>query len=165
MLTALVMLLAASADQRDFDAQEGRQRWSIDVKWTDGEGERHRAQFELPADTIQADIDTPLRFQKKEAAQRAARAIRQYNDTLPNVKVRATVSGKGNLSISVKAKKRSRAKEVLARATEIRDEAIDAYLDEHGYTRLDGAIVADHPRHVEEYADDVAPLVLSLIHI
>ena len=162
MIAALILALTAAADQRSFDAQEGARHWSIDVKWTDDDGERHRAQYELPAAAVQADIDTPLRFQKKDAAQHAARAIRAYGSTLPNVKVRAKVSGKGQLSISVKAKKRSRAKAVLARAVEIRDEATDAYLDEHGYTRLGDAIVADHARHVDEYADDVAPLVAAL---
>ncbi|MFT5681699.1 MAG: hypothetical protein ACI8RZ_002605 [Myxococcota bacterium] len=66
------------------------------------------------------------------------------------------------MSISVKARKRSRAKEVLARAEDIRDAAMDDYLDEHGYTHLGDAIVADHARHVSEYADDVAPLVAAL---
>ena len=41
-------------------------------------------------------------------------------------------------------------------------DALDAYLDEHGYTRLGDAIVADHARHVREYADEVAPLVAAL---
>lgn len=159
---ALALTLTASADQRSFDAQEGSRRWAIDVKWTDADGDSHRAQYDLPADAVQADLDTPLRFQKKDAAQHAARAVRAYGNTLPNVKVKAKVSGKGQLSISVKAKKRSRAKTVLARAIEIRDEATDAYLDEHGYTRLGDAIVADHTLHVSEYADDVAPLVAAL---
>ena len=158
----ILLALSAFAGQRGFDAEEGQQAWSFDVKWTDGEEQRHRAQFDLPADAIQADLDTPLRFQRKEAAQYAARAVRRYGETLPNVKVKAKVSGKGQLSISVKAKKRSRASEVLARAIEIRDEATDTYLAEHGYTRLDDAIVADHARHVTEYADDVAPVVAAL---
>lgn len=161
MLT-LLLALTAAAEQRGFEATEGRREWSFDVKWTDEAGERQRAQFALPAAAIQADIDTPLRFQRKDAAQHAARAVRQYGATLPNVKVKAKVSGKGALSISVKAKKRSRAKAVLARAEEIRDEAMDDYLVEHGYTRMEGAIVADHARHVAEYADDVAPLVAAL---
>jgi hypothetical protein len=164
MLALLTTLLVptADADQRGFEVQEGRQEWTFDVKWTDADGERHRAQFALPADAIQADIDTPLRFQKKEAAQQAARAVRQYGETLPNATVKAKVSDSGRLAISVTARKRSRATEILARAEEIRDGAMDEYLDEHGYTRLDDAIVADHARHVTEYADDLAPLVAAL---
>ncbi len=161
MLT-LLLALTAAAEQRGFEATEGRREWTFDVKWTDEEGERQRAQFALPAAAVQADIDTPLRFQRSDAAKHAARAVRQYGNTLPNVKVKAKVSGKGALSISVKAPRRSRAKEVLARAGEIRDEAMDAWLVEHGYTRMGDAIVADHPRHVAEYADDVAPLVAAL---
>ena len=162
MIAALILALHAAADQRSFDAQEGARRWSIDVKWTDHAGALHRTEYELSATAVQADIDTPLRFQKRDAAQHAVRAVRAYGDTLPNVKVKARVSGKGQISISVKARKRSRAKAVLARAIEIRDEATDAYLAEHGYTRLGDAIVADHARHVDEYADDVAPLVAAL---
>jgi len=161
-MLALLLSLTAAAGQRDFDVTEGRREWTFDVKWTDEAGARQRAQFALPADAIQADIDIPLRFQKKDAAQQAARAVRQYGSTLPNVKVKTKVSSRGVLSISVKAKRRSRAKEVLARAGEIRDEAMDAYLVEHGYTRMGDAIVADHARHVGEYADDVAPLVAAL---
>ena len=162
MLAALILALHAAADQRSFDAQEGARRWSFDVKWTDHEGERHRTEYELPAAAIQADIDTPLRFQRRDAAQHAARAVRAYGDTLPNVKVKVKVWGKGKISISIKAKKRRRAMAVLDRAIEIRDEATDAYLAEHGYTRLGDAIVADHARHVDEYADDVAPVVAAL---
>ena len=78
------------------------------------------------------------------------------------MKVKAKVSRSGQISISVRAKKRSRAQAVLSQATEIRDEATETYLAEHGYTRLDGAIVADHALHAEQYADDVAPVVAAL---
>ena len=158
----MALSLSAAADQRKFDVEEGHREWSFDVRWSDGEGERHRAQFDLPAGTIQTDLDTPLKFKHKEAAQYAARAVRRYGDTLPNVKVKAKVSDSGQLTISVKAKKRSRGQEVLARATEIRDEATAEYLTQHGYTRLDGAIVADHALHAATYADDVAPVVAAL---
>ncbi|MFT5679698.1 MAG: hypothetical protein ACI8RZ_000603, partial [Myxococcota bacterium] len=94
-MLSLMLALTAAADQRGFDAEEGRREWTFDVKWTDGDGERHRAQFALPAAAIQADIDTPLRFQKKDAAQHAARAVRQYGATLPNVKLKVKVSDRG----------------------------------------------------------------------
>lgn len=158
----LWLVLAASADQKKVDIARGTPAWDFDIRWVDADGERHRAQFSLPASGVRADLDEPLRYRKKEASREAAQAVRAFGQTKPGVDLRARVTDDGGILISASGKKRSRVKAVLATAEGVRDEALSAYQDENGWATLDGEIIPDHTGHASSYADDLAPLVTAL---
>ena len=160
---ALFVLLAlpARADQKAFEVDKNPQRWAFEVRWTDAEGASHEASFELPTADVRADLDEPLRYKIKDANQYMVAEIRRWADDRRGPKITAQASG-GAVRISATGKSRAKIKEALAEAAEVRDTAAARYRQEHGFTTIDGAIAPDHIRHVQDYADDLAPVVAAL---
>ena len=155
------LLSAALADQVDFDVDKGERRWDFDVTWTDAADRRHHAAFQLPAEAVKEDLDEPLRYKPAEANQFAAKAVNQWAADRKGPTVKATASRKG-VSIQVTGKDRGKMKAALREAEGVRDRAYDDYMKRAGFTMLDGAVIPDHTRHVNEYADDLMPLVKAL---
>jgi hypothetical protein len=165
MLHALFLTLLISsgvqAEQRAFEVDKNAQRWAFEVRWADAEGAVHRASFELPTAQVRADLDEPLRYKLGEANQYIVGEVRSWAADRKGPKVTASASG-GAVRISASGKSREKIKEALAEAAQVRDEAAARYRQEHGFTTIDGAIAPDHIRHVQEYADDLAPVVAAL---
>ncbi len=159
----LTALLAAPsfAEQNKFEIDKGGGTWAFDVRWADADSERHRAQFELPAAEVKADLDEPLRFQTADANQYIVREVRRWARDRKGPDISVSAQG-GAVHISASGKSRDKIKEALAEAAEVRDQATQEYLADHGFTMIDGAVVPDHLRHVQDYADDLAPLVQAL---
>jgi len=161
LLLALALSNPAPGAQKSADIDKGAPRWSFDVRWDDAEGQAHQARFELPARDVRADLDEPLRFRKQEALQYVAGEIRDWASSRKGPKVTARV-GNGGVQIRAKGKSRAKIKQALAEAEQVQDQALERYLDEHGFIMLDDVIAPDHLRHVQDYADDLAPLVDAL---
>jgi hypothetical protein len=163
LLAALFLLLSgtALAEQRKVEIDKGPQRWAFDVRWSDAEGAAHRAQFELPTQLVKADLDEPVVFKVGPANQYMVSEIRSWAASRNGPKVTAQASG-GSVRISASGKSRAKIKDALAQATEVRDQALERYLDQQGFTTIDGAILPDHMRHVADYASDLAPVVEAL---
>ncbi|MEL6344380.1 MAG: hypothetical protein AAFV53_14780 [Myxococcota bacterium] len=162
-LFGLVAFLSAGmAQQKNVNIDRGSSEWSFDVRWADQQGDAHRARFSLPAAQVTADLEVPLRFKKRDAAQHAVDAVRAYGETQRGVQVRASAGRQGRINISVSGKNRQKMKRTLKEATQVRDRALEAYREEHGFTLLRRKIIPDHARHASEYAASVAPLVDAL---
>jgi hypothetical protein len=165
MLHAIALLalfiLPARAAQKAFEVDKNPQRWAFEVRWTDAEGARHQASFELPTTDVRADLDEPLRYKVQDANRYMVAEIRTWASDRKGPKITAQASG-GAVRISATGKSRAKIKESLAEAAEVRDAAAARYRQEHGFTTIDGAIAPDHIRHVREYADDLAPVIAAL---
>jgi hypothetical protein len=161
-VVALAAILSASAAQRSADITRGDPLWGFDIRWVDESGERQRAQFELPAELVRADLDEPLRYRKKDAARDAAAAVRELGQQYPNVDLRARVGDDGSLRISASGRSRARVKVVLAEAEAARDTAFASYNDDNGWSTLDGEIIPDHTGHASRYASALSPVVAAL---
>lgn len=162
MIGLLLVMMAATAAQRQVDISRGPQQWDFDIRWVDVDGGRHRAQFVLPAAQVRADLDEPLRYRKRDAGREAAQAVRAFGNTKPNVNLRVSVDEAGTIRISASGKNRKRVKAVLAQAAQVRDEALAQYRAENGWSTLDGEIIPDHVRHAQSYADALDPVVDAL---
>jgi hypothetical protein len=161
--TAVLLLLMAPlrAEQLSFEVDKGAERWAFDVRWRDAQGERHRAQFELPTDQVRADLDEPLRYKTKDANQFIVGEVRRWASDRNGPSISARASD-GGVRISVTGKNRAKMKEALAEAATVRDQAAAEYRAEHGFTLLDDGIMPDHVRHARDYAAALAPLVTAL---
>lgn len=158
---ALSLSLPAAAEQTAATIDKGSPRWSFDIRWNDADGEGHRARFELPKRHVRADLEEPLRFEKQEALRYVAGEIRSWAEGRRGPKITVSVSG-GSVQVSAKGKSRDKINAALAEAAEVREQALERYLDEHGFVSVDDVITPDHLRHVSDYADDLAPLVTAL---
>jgi hypothetical protein len=161
LIVVLFLVAPLRAEQLSFEVDKGAQSWVFDVRWRDAEGERHRAQFELPTSQVRADLDEPLRYKPKDANQHIVREVRQWASDRkgPDISVRA--SG-GGVQISATGRDRAKIKQALAEAAVVRDQAAADYRAEHGFTLLDDAIMPDHVRHARDYAQELAPVVEAL---
>jgi hypothetical protein len=162
LLIAALLAFPVHADQTKFEVDKANGRWTFDVRWTDAEGAAHQAEFVLPAAAVRADIDEAMRFRQKEAAQFMLGEIRSWAASRRGPKVSARANAAGEIRISAKGSDRKKVKEALAEASEVREQALETYMAEHGFTWLDDGIVPDHIRHVQDYAGDLAPVVRAL---
>jgi hypothetical protein len=151
----------ALAEQTGYDIEKGSQEWRVHARWTDAAGASHSARFALPTALVKQDLETPLKFKKGEASKAQAAAINDYGETLGGVKLEAKSSG-GAVSWSASGENKTKMKEAMEEAGHIADASLQAYLDDKGYTEIDGAILPDHARHVDEYAPELAGVVSAL---
>jgi len=163
---ALVLLwfwpLGVSAKQLNHGVERSTDTWTIDVQWKDVEGDAHRARYALPTQEVRQDLNTPLKFRKVVAARYMAKEINRETANLRGVQVKAWATRSGVVKIRAKGRNRARVKEGLERASAAREEALERYMADWGYTYLGKQIVPDHARHVREYAEGLAPVVEAL---
>ena len=80
LVTLFFAVAPVHAKQSTFSVDKGSTEWAFDVRWTDGKGKAHRAQFELPADDVTKDLEVPVRFKLGEANKTVAWL--SFNDTV-----------------------------------------------------------------------------------
>jgi hypothetical protein len=152
--------VAQAGAQKSFDVDKGSQTWDFDVRWKDDQGP-HDLTFSLPADVMEADKEERTWLPRKELNEHAAKAVRQYGKTVPDVKLKAKVA-KGGVQIEASGPKGD-AKKALKEAGEVRDRAVDEWLAANGFTRLDSdGLSFDHALLASQVADDLRPVADAL---
>jgi hypothetical protein len=162
LVLGLLLSSTVEAAQTRHTLKKGAQKWTMTVAWEDAFGESQEAKFRLPTEEIRRDLDTPLKFKKREAGKEMARAVNRKMAGTPGVKVTARATRSGQVRISARGKSRKKLKAAMRKAEAERDAALERYLDRNGYTRLGRGIIPDHARHVQQYADDLKPVVRAL---
>jgi len=156
------MLASAGRPQRSHDRQETEDAWVFETTWKDAGGSTHTVSYQLPRDAIDDDRAERTFLRRRELNEHVVGAVRAFGRTKKAVKVTARIED-GGVRISVSAKDRKRAKQVLERAEAVRDEATDEWLAEHRFFRRDdGKISFDHARLVADYADRLTPVAEAL---
>ena len=161
LAAALLASAPALAKQTRYDVEKGSQTWRFDAAWTDADGQKHSARFELPTSLVKQDLETPLSFKRGAASKHQAAAINAYAETLVGVELVARSSG-AKVTWEARGQRRDEMQAAMDAAERIAGESLREYLDEKGYTEIDGAIMPAHARHVAEYAGDLAPVVAAL---
>jgi hypothetical protein len=156
-----ILSFSANAKQTKQNVNKSSNEWTFNIKWKDSTGKLHSAQFSLDAPTVKADIQEPLHFKLKKSSQYQAQEINRWAKDLKGVRVKASVRGK-KVSIQASGKGLKRVRKKLKEAKAVGEEAAEKYVEQNGYTFLKGKIVPDHIQHIEDYADDLAPLVAAL---
>jgi hypothetical protein len=154
----------AFAKQLNNNIEKGQQTWTFETTYTDHQNKKHSISYTLPADLIKVDLEEPLRYKKQEGAKYSAKKINEWGKTQKGVKVRASARrGKVRYSVSGKA---SKIRPTMKKVKKVQKQAQLEYMEREGYTliRMGGrkGIVPDHIRHVEEYTDELKPLVKAL---
>ena len=162
LVLGLLLPSPVEAAQTSHTLKRGAQKWTVTVSWEDAEGTRQEAKFRLPTEEVRRDLDTPLKFKKREAGKEMAKAVNRKMAGTPGVKVTAKATRSGQVRISARGQSRKKLKAAMRKAEAERDAALERYLDRHGYTRLGRGIIPDHARHVRQYADDLKPVVRAL---
>ena len=162
-LTCISLLFAfpALAEQTQFSVVEGEKTWAFDVEWKNIKQKTNQVQFSLDADAINADIDTPMMFQKDEAYAAIAEAIHGYTKTLKGLTIQTKVTKSGDLKISGNGppkKLKAAAKEIKR----IQEKTLKKYMRKQGFTKVKGKITPVHAKHAYNYADKVRPLAEAL---
>jgi hypothetical protein len=162
VIQLLLLVSGLQAEQLDHDVDKSGSRWSFETRWEDGDGDKHRIQYTLPAAKVKQDLDVPLQFQAGPAYKDVAREVEAWGEGVKGAQVSARGSRRG-VQISVSSKQgRKKMKQTLKQATQARDEAFEDALAQQGFTLLKGGVIPDHVKHVRLYSDDVAPLVKAL---
>lgn len=148
--------------QRSFSLQVTDAVWTFEVAWTDAAGAKDRVGFSLPASVMQADREEETWLPRRELNEAAVRAVRQWaKERKGPAEVTAKVEG-GGVAIGVSGPAGA-AKDVLEKAAEVRDAAIDDWLAANAFFRMQsGDLSFDHARLAAEYADDLAPVATAL---
>ena len=160
------LLLAVPADswagaQKRFDVAEAGDQWSFDIRWVDHTGKPVDVHFDVPVDAVDADRDERTWFPRREFNEDVAKAVRAYGRTVKRVEVTAKVAN-GGVVIGASGPK-DQAKAVMAKAEAVRDEAVETWLVDHDFFRMDsGDLSYDHARLVDDYTDAVRPVALAL---
>lgn len=160
----LLLCSLTFAKQIKNNIDKGEQNWQFETTYTDHQNKEHSISYSLPADLIKMDLDEPLRYKKQEGAKYSAQKINEWGKTQKGVKVKATAR-RGKLRYSVSGKS-SKIRPTMKKIKKVQKDAQQEYLDQEGYTmiRMGGrkGIVPDHIRHVEEYTDELKPIVEAL---
>jgi len=135
--------------------------WQFEVAWTDAHGRERRVEYSLPADAVESDLAVPLRFQVRDANAAVVRAINEYSNATKGVQITAVQRGK-TVSISGRARSRRALKKARAELKKVQRRAQRRYLNDHGFTKLNGRIIPNHALHAHRYSARVEPLALAL---
>ena len=154
----------ALAKQIKSNIEKGAQTWSFETIYTDHQNKKHTVSYTLPASVVKMDLEEPLRYKKHEGAKYSAKKINEFGKTQKGVKVRASARrGKVKYSVSGKANK---IRPTMKKIKKVQREAQLEYMEREGYAflRFGGrkGIIPDHIRHIEEYTDELQPLVQAL---
>ncbi len=162
MIQLLLLVSTLQAEQLDHDVDKSGPKWAFQTRWEDGDGDKHKVQYKLPADKVKQDLDVPLQFQPGPAYKDVAREVEAWGEGVKGAQASAKGSRRG-VQISVSSQQgRKKMKQTLKQAAEVRDEAFEDALAEQGFTPLKGGVIPDHVKHVRLYSDDVQPLVKAL---
>jgi hypothetical protein len=161
MLLLLWGWVGAYADkgQASFDSQARGNMTEFSVAWSDASG-RHEVEFQLPSDEVRADRQEETWLPRRDMLEAAAKAVRQYGRDLPRVKLTAQIEGGG---LRIGAEGTGDVRGALQQAEIVRDEAIDRWLADNRFTRMeDGSLSFDHAALVVDYSDDLASVAKAL---
>jgi len=161
---ALSLLAAgpAAAQQTNYSVKKGDSMWHFKVNWKDAEGERHEVNYALPTRYLKEDLEEPLKYKPRKAAKYVSKAVNEWAGTQRGVKIKAKINSEDGVDISGSGKDGDKLDAAMEAVEQVRDDAMERYLTQNGYTTLDDMIIPDHGLHVREYADDLAPLVNAL---
>lgn len=161
MLALLVAAaLAGPETQTRFDLVRAESAWTFSYAWRDADQARDHVEFRLPARALEADAEEQTWFPRRAMYEAVAQEVRRYGRSLHGVRLAVQID---HGAIDIRASGAGDVKGALDRALSVRDEATDAWLADHGFTRTeDGAVTFDHARFVVEYADDLAPVARAL---
>jgi len=152
----------AAAQQTNYSVKKGNSMWHFKVNWTDAGGERREVNYALPARYVVQDLEEPLKYKPRKAAKYVVKAVNEWASGQRGVKIKAEINSRDGVDISGTGKDGDKVQAAMDAARAVRDDAMERYLAQNGYTYLDDGIIPDHSLHVSEYADDLGPLVEAL---
>ncbi len=163
IIVAITLLFAANAQaqQTQFEIARGEDVWTFDVAWLNAKKKAHKAQFSLDSAAIKADVETPMMFQEDEANAAILAAVKDFARSLKGVELKVKLDKAGNLQLSGTGPAK-RLKAAAKEVKQVQQDALKAYMREHGFTKLKGKIMPVHAKHAYRYADAVRPLAEAL---
>ena len=91
-----------------------------------------------------------------------AKEVNKKTAGLKGVKVTAWATNRGQVKIQARGKSRAKVKAGLQQGSDARDDALEQFMVDNGYTHLGKKIIPDHARHVLEYAGELSPVVEAI---
>ena len=160
-LIFLSVFSVAFAKQIDHNVHKDPNEWTFDIEWADKKGNKQQVHFSLDAQDIKADLEEPLYFKRRPAAQYQAKAINDWAATQKGPQIKAKVRN-GGVRIQGKGKNRRKVKAKMKEAKQVGNTALNQYIAEHGYVQLKGGIAPDHITHIKDAAPELQNLVDAL---
>lgn len=163
-MLSLLFCTLLSAKQLDYSLQKGASEWSFHYKWKDAKKHSNSADFSLPAVAIQEDVAIPVNPKMKQLLQVELNAAQNYADGLKGIKLKVWIEDNSlRMSASTKSKSRKELKAAMNGAMDAANNAVDRWLEQNGYMRLDeNTIMVDYTTIVSEYVDDIRPVAEAL---
>ena len=165
MMTLLVgaALAAPASSQKSFNIEEGGQTWDFSYDWKDAMGQRQEVAFSLPASEVAADRDEVTWLQRQVMNTEVAKTVRQWGKKQKGVKFKVKVDN-GGVTTEVSGTDKGVMQKALNESEVVRDDAIEAWLAEHDFTRIGNDVSFDHAGLAADYAEVLAPVAKALRH-
>lgn len=163
---ALFLALARPAAAAPLRAEvvEGPKAFRYHARWTDRAGKAHQVQAILPRGATEADLEAPLKFPMRRAANAQAAAVQQWGRSLPaGSSVQVEVLEKGALKIGAVAPTPAQAKQIIEEGQRVAQRELKRFAREEGFL-VDNqrVILPDHAREVRSSARALTALAESL---
>lgn len=137
------------------------------TRWLDSQSREQEMRFSIPQDDLRRGRDEFRPFDNAEAAKRAFRAVETYARAASKegrvIKVTQTFQG-FNIETQTKGSNDATAanKELMVTLQNVRDKAVDDYMADTFYTRVDDThVMPDHKRVARRYASALTPLAVA----
>ena len=164
LLLSLLLISGADAKQTAYNMKKENTEWAFSYAWRDADKKKQSVSFELPANTVKADIEISVRFPAAELLDAQLSAVRKYAESLPNgVKLTASKED-GTLQMRVTSNNgRKSMKSALKGAQAAAEQARDDWAKKNGYLMIDeNTLMVDYTKIVVQYIDDVGPVAAAL---
>ena len=165
-LIALFLALAppAMAGAVRAEVVEGPKAYRYHASWADRVGKAREVRAILPRGATEDDLEAPLKFPMKRAANAQAAAVTQWGRSLPaGSSVQVEVLEKGALKIGAVAPTPAQAKQIIEEGQRVAQKELKRFAREEGFL-VDNqrVILPDHAREVRSSARALSPLAEAL---
>ena len=154
----------AGAEQLKFKKAQSESGVLFSYEWLDMDSTRQSISFEFPHNAIQAAPTQPAHYRPKIAQRYVTVALMEEAKKINPKEARVKIIPKrDSIDIQVKGANEDKVEAILSDLKAVQQEAYNAYLDEHYFTRFttlfnQKAIKPDHTRYATE---SVKPLVAA----
>ena len=165
MLWLFLWLSMSWAEQLNYKAKKGKEKWDFKVTWRDSQRQKLQIRYSISANEIMADRRKPTRYiSSKQLNKEVVREVNRWARSVNTKKasVRAQHKWPGITVYTTSGTDPRRRKKLLKKAQLMAERKQEKVLRRHGFKQHDDAIYIDYTRLTQQYSPKLIPLLRSL---